>query len=197
MAAPEGGRRRSASLASELAAHLEAQRAAGARMVVSYAGGMGLPNALDCCWTPPHSCAGPVRLRAGGIQGRRAERLAEPFEPDQRRRTTTIPRQIRPAGRCDLALHRLAAHAVYRFGIAPNKLIDYMMAGRAILLGRSERPGARRRLRLTVAPEGPEAVARVAGAMSADERATVGAAAIALAHHAYPRLAARFARALR
>ena len=44
--APEEWQGHSAPLAAELAAHLAAERAAG-RVVVGYAGSMGLPNALD------------------------------------------------------------------------------------------------------------------------------------------------------
>ena len=88
---------------------------------------------------------------------------------------------------------------IYRFGIAPNKLMDYMMAGCAVLhaVEAGNDPVAEAGCGLTVAPESPEAVAdglqRLA-ALPADERRAMGerGRAFVLANHTYPVLAQRF-----
>ena len=93
---------------------------------------------------------------------------------------------------------------IYRFGIAPNKLMDYMMAGCAVLhaVDAGNDPVRDADCGLTVAPEDPKAVARglrqlaVAGA---EQRAGMGrrGRAYVLTHHAYPVLAERFLDAVR
>jgi glycosyltransferase involved in cell wall biosynthesis len=88
---------------------------------------------------------------------------------------------------------------IYRFGIAPNKLMDYMMAGCAVLhsVEAGNDPVADSGCGLTVAPEDPAAVAdglRRLAALPADERRAMGerGRAYVLAHHTYPVLAQRF-----
>jgi glycosyltransferase involved in cell wall biosynthesis len=92
---------------------------------------------------------------------------------------------------------------IYRFGIAPNKLMDYMMAGCTVLhsVEAGNDPVAEAGCGLTVAPESAEAVAaglrRLAG-LAPDERRAMGAKgrAFVLAHHTYPVLARRMAEAM-
>ena len=88
---------------------------------------------------------------------------------------------------------------IYRFGIAPNKLMDYMMAGCAVLhsVEAGNDPVAEARCGLTVPPESAGAVAaglRRLAALGRRERHDMGARgrAYVLAHHAYPVLAQRF-----
>ena len=92
---------------------------------------------------------------------------------------------------------------IYRFGIAPNKLMDYMMAARPVLhsVAAGNDPVAEAGCGLTVAPEDAAAIAdglRRLAATSAAERAAMGARgrAFVLANHAYPVLARRFVEAL-
>jgi glycosyltransferase involved in cell wall biosynthesis len=88
---------------------------------------------------------------------------------------------------------------IYRFGIAPNKLMDYMMAGCCVLhaVEAGNDPVAEAGCGLTVAPQDPAAIAagllQLAG-VPVHERATMGARgrAFVRAHHAYPVLARRF-----
>jgi glycosyltransferase involved in cell wall biosynthesis len=91
---------------------------------------------------------------------------------------------------------------IYRFGIAPNKLMDYMMAGCAVLhsVEAGNDPVAEAGCGLTVAPESAEAIAdglRRLAALTPDERRAMGQRGrdFVLAHHTYPVLAARFAAA--
>ena len=92
---------------------------------------------------------------------------------------------------------------IYHFGIAPNKLMDYMMAARAVLhaVEAGNDPVAEAGCGLTVAPESAEAVAqglRRLAALTADERAAMGERGrrFVVAHHTYPVLAQRFIEAV-
>jgi glycosyltransferase involved in cell wall biosynthesis len=92
---------------------------------------------------------------------------------------------------------------IYRFGIAPNKLMDYMMA-RCVVLHAVEAgndPVAEAGCGLTVVPEDGAATAdglRRLAALPAAERRAMGerGRAFVQAHHTYPVLAARFLEAL-
>jgi glycosyltransferase involved in cell wall biosynthesis len=93
---------------------------------------------------------------------------------------------------------------IYRFGIAPNKLMDYMMAGCVVLhsVEAGNDPVAEAGCGLTVAPESPVAVAegvRRLMALPAGERRRMGerGRAFVQAEHAYPVLARRFLDACR
>ena len=88
---------------------------------------------------------------------------------------------------------------IYRFGIAPNKLMDYMMAGRAVLhsVDAGNDPVAEAGCGLTVAPESAAAVAeglRSLAAQSPEARAAMGerGRVFVVAHHSYRVLAQRF-----
>jgi glycosyltransferase involved in cell wall biosynthesis len=92
---------------------------------------------------------------------------------------------------------------IYRFGIAPNKLMDYMMAGCAVLhsVDAGNDPVAESACGLTVAPGAPQAVAdgvRKLMAAGPAMRRAMGerGRAFVLAHHTYPVLAQRFIDAL-
>ena len=93
---------------------------------------------------------------------------------------------------------------IYRFGIAPNKLMDYMMARCAVLhsVDAGNDPVAEAGCGLTVAPGAPAAVAQgllQLAALSPAERQALGerGRAFVLAHHTYPVLAQRFLDAMR
>jgi hypothetical protein len=91
----------------------------------------------------------------------------------------------------------------HRFGIAPNKLLDCMMAGVPVLhsVDAGNDPVAEAGCGLTVAPETPDAVAqglRQLAALSAEERQAMGrrGCEFVRAHHSYAVLARRFIDAL-
>jgi len=88
---------------------------------------------------------------------------------------------------------------IYRFGIAPNKLMDYMMGAVPVLHGvdAGNDPVAEAGCGLTVAPESPEAVVqglRRLAALSPDELRAMGQRGrnFVRQHHSYAVLARRF-----
>lgn len=205
--APEEWQGESAPLGETLRTHLDAERAAG-RTLVGYAGSMGLPNALDVLLDAA------ARLRDEPISfvlvgsGHEAARLAERAQRDELTKVrflAPIPKAQIPTllARFDIAYIGWQRTPIYRFGIAPNKLIDYLMAGRAVLhsVEAGNDPVAEAGAGLTVVPEDAGAVAQgllKLAALSPAEREAMGqrGRAFAMAHHAYPVLAARFIEAL-
>ena len=204
---PEEWSGEGAPLGSELAAHLQAERAAG-RVVVGYAGSMGAPNALDVLLDAAHQLQGEGLSFVLVGSGHEAARLAARAQAEGLERVRffpPIPKAQIPTllRRFDIAYIGWQRTPIYRFGIAPNKLIDYLMAERAVLhsVEAGNDPVAEAGAGLTVAPEDPAAVAaglRELAALTPEARAAMGARgrAYALAHHAYPVLAARFIAAL-
>jgi glycosyltransferase involved in cell wall biosynthesis len=115
------------------------------------------------------------------------------FEPIAKRQVPAL------LARFDVAYMGWQRQPLYRFGIAPNKLIDYMMAGCPILHGveAGNDPVADAGCGLTVAPEDPHAVAAGIDALRAlppGRLAELGrrGRAFALANHTYPVLGQRF-----
>lgn len=205
--APEEWQGGSAPLGATLAAHLDAERAAG-RVVVGYAGSMGLPNALDVLLDAAQILRdAPLSFVLVG-SGHEATRLAQRADTEgltHVRFFAPIPKAQIPTllARFDIAYIGWQRTPIYRFGIAPNKLIDYVMAGRAVLhsVEAGNDPVAEAGAGLTVAPEDPAAVAaglQKLAALTPPERAAMGQRGrdFAMAHHAYPVLAARFIDAL-
>ncbi|MCV2359821.1 glycosyltransferase family 4 protein [Paucibacter sp. TC2R-5] len=201
----------SEALNPEIATHIALQRASG-RLVLGYAGSHGLPNALDVLLdaakllqaSPEGQKIAIVMVGGGHEKARLAERVRSEglshvslFDP--------IPKGQIPAllGQFDIAYIGWQRTPIYRFGIAPNKLMDYMMAGRAVLhsVEAGNDPVAEAGAGLTVAPEDPAAVAegvlRLAQCSPA-ERTAMGqkGRAFVLANHTYPVLAQRFIDAL-
>jgi glycosyltransferase involved in cell wall biosynthesis len=93
--------------------------------------------------------------------------------------------------------------SLYRFGVSPNKLYDYMAAGRPVLFAAdaANQPVREADCGRTVPPEDPQALAdaiRWLAAAPSDERERLGANARAYVaeHHDYTRLADRLAEVL-
>ncbi len=196
-----------APLRDDIAAHLAAQRAAG-RTIVGYAGSHGLPNALDVLL----DAAALLRSEAFAFvlvgDGLEKVRLAQRVQAEGLAHVALfdpVPKaQIPPllAG-FDIAYIGWLRVPIYRFGIAPNKLMDYMMAGCAVLhsVEAGNDPVAEAGCGLTVAPESAAAVAeglRVLAVTPPAERRAMGerGRAFVLANHTYPVLAQRFIEAL-
>lgn len=206
---PEEWQGAAASLAPAIATHIAQQRAAG-RQVVVYAGSHGEPNALDVLL----DAAAALRTEAFAFvlvgDGHEKARLMQRVQAEgdalrHVRLFEPIPKAQIPAllAAADIAYIGWKRQPLYRFGIAPNKLMDYMMAGVPVLhsVEAGNDPVAEAGCGLTVAPESAEAVAqglRRLAALSSGARRAMGERGrdFVLAHHAYPVLARRFLEAI-
>lgn len=192
-----------APLRGDVAACIAAARAGG-RTVVGYAGSHGLPNALDVLLDAAHAMRGdPVQfvLVGDGLEKARLAQRVTAERIDNVAMFPAIPKAQVPAllARLDIAYIGWQRTPIYRFGIAPNKLMDYMMAGCAVLhsVEAGNDPVAESGCGLTVAPESPQAVVdglRALMRRSPDERREMGLRGRdhVTAHHSYPVLARRF-----
>lgn len=192
-----------AGLQPEVRRHIEAERAMG-RIVVGYAGSHGVPNALDHLLDAVALMRGdaPSLVLVGdGMEKVRLQKRVAAAGWANVRLFAPIPKAQMPAflSLIDIAYIGWLRSSIYRFGIAPNKLLDYMMAGRAVLhsVEAGNDPVAESGCGVTVAPESPEAIAdglRRMGALSVAQRREMGerGRAFVMAHHTYPVLARRF-----
>jgi len=205
-ASVEHGRER-APLPAMLDAALDDLRVHG-KFVVGYAGTHGLSNALgtllDAAERLKERPVAFVLVGTGPDKPALMRRVAELglanvqfFDPVSK---AMVPALLR---RFDLAYIGWRRQPLYRFGISPNKLIDYMMAARPVLhaVEAGNDPVAEAGCGLTVVPEDPQAVADgilALLALGADRRAELGrrGRAYALANHTYPVLGQRFLTAL-
>ena len=187
---------------------LRSAHAAG-RTVVGYAGSMGQPNALDNLLDAARILQDkPLHFVLVG-DGHERERLAQRATVEGLANVSflpPIPKAQIPSflGGIDIAYIGWQRVPIYRFGIAPNKLMDYMMARCAVLhaVQAGNDPVGESGCGLTVLPDDPQAVAQGLlhlAALSPDERRSMGerGRAFVLAHHTYPVLARRFLDALR
>ncbi len=190
-------------LRADVEQSIDAARRAGA-VIVGYAGSMGRPNALDVLLDAAGLVADrPLRFVLVG-DGHERGRLAARIAAESLAQVTLlppIPKAQVPAflAAIDIAYLGWQRQPLYRFGIAPNKLMDYMMAARPVLhsVEAGNDPVAESGCGLTVAPESPEEVARglrQLAALSPRERRQFGdrGRAYVLKHHAYPVLARQF-----
>ena len=182
----------------------EAVRAEAARspFTVGFVGTLGVANALEALIGAARLLAGEdIRFVLVG-QGPEAERLqslaadlpnvafvgAVP-KPD-------VPATLRVFDACYVGYHR---SPLYRFGISPNKVFDYMAASRPIILAAEAANDVvgDAGCGLTVPPDDPAALAdaiRRLRAMPAEELARLGANGRAYVEreHTYPILARRY-----
>jgi len=176
--------------------------------VVGYAGSMGLPNALDDLLDAAallrNAPIAIVMVGDGHERARLVQRVADEGLANVQL-LPPIPKAQIPSllAAIDIAVICWQRVPIYRFGIAPNKLMDYMMAGCAVLhsVDAGNDPVAESGCGITVPPESPAAVAdglRRLAALPAAERAAMGrrGRAFVLAHHTYPVLAQRFLQAM-
>ncbi|MBK6717000.1 MAG: glycosyltransferase family 4 protein [Burkholderiales bacterium] len=190
-------------LREDVAQALAAARAAGAT-VVGYAGSMGRPNALHTLLDAAQRLRNePIRVVMVGDGHERAELAARVAAEGLANvaMLPPIPKAQIPSflAAIDIAYIGWQRVPIYRFGIAPNKLMDYLMA-RCVVLHSVEAgndPVAEAGCGLTVPPVDAAAVAdglRRLAALPADERRAMGerGRAFVLAHHTYPVLARRF-----
>lgn len=187
-------------------ARLEALRRQG-KFIVGYAGTHGIANALDTLLGAA-SLVGDERLAfvlvGSGPEKAVLQQMARHLKLSNVHFFDPVPKQQVPAllRSFDVAYIGWQRQRLYRFGIAPNKLIDYMMAGCAILhsVEAGNDPVAEAGCGLTVAPQDPAAVARGLLALfmlDPQERQALGqrGKAYAMANLSYPVLGRRFLQA--
>jgi glycosyltransferase involved in cell wall biosynthesis len=195
-------------LAPAVADALQLARSTGAT-VVGYAGSMGLPNALDTLLDAAAQLKSqPLRFVLVG-SGHEQARLAQRVAAEGLTHVQFLPpipkaQVARFLAGVDIAYIGWQRVPIYRFGIAPNKLMDYMMARCPVLhsVEAGNDPVAEAGAGLTVPPESASAVAEgllKLAAAPAEERRAMGerGRAFVLANHTYPVLAQRFLDAVR
>jgi glycosyltransferase involved in cell wall biosynthesis len=182
---------------------VDAVRAEG-RTLVGYAGSMGEPNALDTLLDAAALLRdAPLRFVLVG-DGHLREHLAARVAAEGLANVSLlapIPKAQVPAllAQLDVAYIGWQRMPIYRFGIAPNKLMDYMMAGCTVLhsVDAGNDPVAEAGCGYSVPPG--DAIAVAAGlkrlaALPIQERRAMGerGRVFVQAHHTYPVLAQRF-----
>lgn len=159
--------RQAASPLPDAVADLLADLRREGRFILGFAGAHGLANALDTLLSAAHLVrdlpvavvlvgAGPEKAR---LQNRaQGEGLSNVFFIDP------VSKQQIPAllKAFDAAYIGLQKQSLFRFGISPNKLIDYMMAGRPVIqaIEAGNDPVAEAACGVTVAAEDAPAVAQ-------------------------------------
>jgi glycosyltransferase involved in cell wall biosynthesis len=181
-----------------------ARARATADCIVGYAGTHGLANALDTLLDAALLLRGhrvAFVLAGGGPEKQRLQLRARSLGLDNVHFLDPVPKHQVPAllRRFDLAYIGWQRQPLYRFGIAPNKLIDYMMAARPVLhaVEAGNDPVADAGCGITLAPEDPQALASAIVQLadtSAAERAAMGQRGqrYALDNLSYPVLGDRF-----
>lgn len=190
-------------LRQDVANYLAAQKSAG-RKIVGYAGSHGTPNALDVLLqAAAHMQTEPFSfvLVGDGHEKAALQAQAEAWGLHHLAFFDPIPKAQIPAflAQLDMAYIGWQRVTIYRFGIAPNKLMDYMMA-RCVVLHSVEAgndPVAEAGCGMTVPPADPQAVAdglRQLARLDAATRQRMGEAGrqFVLDNHTYPVLAQRF-----
>jgi glycosyltransferase involved in cell wall biosynthesis len=191
------------TLPPELDRALADLRARG-RFIVGYAGGHSISNAMDTLIETAALLRGhPVDfvLVGSGTEKPALQRQASQLGLDNVHFFPPVAKRQMPAllRRFDVSYIGWRRQPLYRFGIAANKLIDYLMAGVPVLHGAEvgNDPVAEAGCGLTVAPEDPQALADGVLALMAlapSQRAALGQRGrdYALANHTYPVLGQRF-----
>lgn len=174
------------------------------RFVIGYAGAHGLANALATLLETAEL------LREEGIAftlvGEGPEKEALQSKARQSGLSNllflpAVPRGCIPAllARFDACYIGLKRSSIFRFGVSPNKLLDYMMAGRPVIqaIDAGNDLVCESGCGMTTAPEEPAALAnavRALQAMSTDRREIMGGRGreYVKTHHSYGVLSDRF-----
>jgi len=175
------------------------------KFIVGYAGSIGLANALDYLFEAAALLKNEKSLHFILVgQGPHLEQLKTAataksidnitfLSPIQKKQIPTLFSLM------DALYIGWKKKSIYRFGISPNKLLDYMMAAKPIIhaVEAANDPVAEAGCGLSIAPEDPKAIVRAVKqimAMSPGDRAAMGERGrkYVIAHHDYRVLAKRF-----
>jgi glycosyltransferase involved in cell wall biosynthesis len=174
------------------------------RFLVGYAGGHALSNALDSLLDAARRIRRkPVSivLTGKGAEKERLEKKAREEELTNVAFLPPVPKPLVPSllQEFDACYLGWARSPLYRFGVCPNKLLDYMMAGKPIIhaIEAGNDLVAESRCGLSILPEDPDALAAAILEMSSKPAAELTALgrhgkAFVTAHHPYPHLARQF-----
>lgn len=192
-----------APLRADLQSAIDSAHDAG-ELVVVYAGSHGLPNALDTLLDAAKALQDlPFRFILVG-DGHERERLLLRVRDEALVRVqmfAPIPKaqMVALLAGADMAYLGAPRHPIYRFGVSPNKMIDYMMARVPILyaIEAGNNPVAEANCGVSLPAENPAELVegiRTLAALSAAERQTMGenGRRYALSHHTYDVLARSF-----
>ena len=187
----------------EIAEYVRLRRVEG-NVIVGYAGSHGTTNALDVLLDAASRLKSEpfvFVLVGDGMEKAHLERRISQEGLNNVRLFPPIPKAQIPSflAQIDIAYIGWQRMPIYRFGIAPNKVMDYMMAGCVVLhaVSAGNDPVAEAGCGLTVPPESPQAIAegllKLSG-LTTMEREAMGknGRAYVQAHHLYPVLAQKF-----
>lgn len=175
-----------------------------ARLLIGYAGAHGLANALDTIIDAAHLVRNePVSFILVG-QGPEKVRLEKRCIKEGLRNVVFLPsvaRAVVPSflEAMDVLYIGLKSEPLFRYGVSPNKLIDYMMAGKPILyaIAAGNDPVMEAGCGFSIIPENPEAFAQAVCQILATSKKELDAMGTrgneyCRKHHDYSNLAQRF-----
>ncbi|WP_431858209.1 glycosyltransferase family 4 protein [Azospirillum sp.] len=194
-------------LPAEVEAVIERERARG-RFLIGYAGGLNLSNAVEplveAARLLAHEDVSFLLVGSGNHEDALRAQAAR-HGLDNFHLLGRIPKRAVQTflTRQDALVVSWARSPLYRYGISPNKIFDYMLAGRPVVQGSdaSNDLVGDAECGITVAPDDPAALAQAILAlrrMPVAERQRLGANGrrFVLQHHDYQVLAARFLQAV-
>ena len=178
------------------------------RLIVGYAGGHGVSNALDAFVNsaPLVESAGVSLVLVGkGLEKERLEQMIKSNKISNIKLLDPVPKRAIPSllREMDILFLGWKRQPLYRFGICPNKLMDYMMAAKPVIHAVEAANDLVKDCDcgLSIEPESPEAIAKAILVLisdGSDEWEAMGARgrAFVKANHDYRILAERFLKAV-
>jgi glycosyltransferase involved in cell wall biosynthesis len=178
-------------------------------LLVAYAGAHGIANALDSMLDAAALMRQePVTwlLVGSGPEKQRLQQRVKAEKLDRVILLDPVPKAAIPGllKSMDVLYIGLQREPLFRFGISPNKLMDYMMAERPILcaIAAGNDPVSEANCGLTIEPENPKVLAdavRQMRSLPVDQRERMGRSGRAFVekNHLYPVLARNFIEALK